>query len=409
MEFARSRRQTSLAQDTGKAAATLVALTLLLAGAHATPGSVTPDKLGLIPDIWPKDRRALHAKLHPVYMRGGDVMPLLREHGVHPEFLARLADAPSGPLLANRLAHSATLAAPYLKSEQRALLEVLVPGVDGAQRALHQLKTQWTAKPQALGAADSGVDARVAIAALDRSILEIEKRFWRVVGYTLTPAQRTGMHPLLPQSHTIPADVLGHVYQLPGFTASQATRLQAFLEQYQSESAADAAALQRANRAAAEPNLSAEEKAKRQAEALRIGTRVEDLYRRVIEDSLKIYTPAQIAALDSIPPHVTPAERLANPADILKGMVLSPDQKKKVDALGKKLLAAYAPIDKEFYAKHAKLQGGEMGSESPQTMNMAMVYHGAVSKKIAVNEEIAREAVLHVLRADQLLAWIVSP
>ena len=409
MEHTHTRRQTQATRPARQAAAALVALTVLLAGADATPGTITPDKLPLIPDIWPKDRRALHAKLHPVYMRGGDVTPLLREHGVHAEFLSRLADAPSGPLLANRLAHGATLAAPFLKPEQRAILEVLVPGVDGAQRALHQLKTRWTTKPQSLSPAEGGVDVRLAIAELDRAILEIEKRFWRVVGYTLTPAQRHGIHPLLPQTHTIPSDILGHVYQLPGFTASQATRVQAYLEQYQSESAADAAALQRTNRAAAAPNLSAEEKAKLQAEALRLGTRVEDLYRRVVEDSVKIYTPAQLTALDSIPPHVTPAERLANPAVLLQGMVLSADQRKKIDALGKKLAAAYAPIDKEFYAKHAKLQGSEMGNESPQSMNMAMVYHGAVAKKVAVNEEIAREAVLRVLRPDQLLAWVVSP
>ena len=70
----------------------------------------------------------------------------------------------------------------------------------------------------------------------------LERRFWRLVMFTLTLDQRYELKSLLPQANQQPPNALGHLLLLEGLTPRQSTRLNALHKEYESEIAADAAA-----------------------------------------------------------------------------------------------------------------------------------------------------------------------
>jgi len=374
------------------------ALLLLCGAAAAAP--FDRRKLDLVPGVWPWDKRALAAKIHPLREDETRVYALLLEEGIDPVVVQQLEATGPGPLLLERYAHGIARRAPDLTPAQASLLARVVPAVDAAQLAL-------------VGARDrlaQGLDepaAKRLRAGCDRQVHEIEKRFWRVVLYALTTRQRAAIKPWLPPPYQMPPNVLGHVYQLPGLTGSQATRVRALTEEFQSENAADAAEAQRIRRRM--QGADAAERARLEKRLEVIGDRGARLFKRVLETGMSIYTPEQLEAANALVPLLAPEERAQHPGTMIGQMALEPEQHVRLSALG-------ARIEKRVREAQARLQErlkesgqGELGTDSPQMTTMQMMHGNAAAERLQAQEEAAREAVLEILEPEQVASWVVTP
>jgi hypothetical protein len=355
---------------------------LLLAGAAAA-APLTPEKLQLIPGLYPRERRELARKLAPLMGKEEGVREALVLAGVDEKVSERLASLHPGPLLVERYSHGLVLELPDLTAQQRELFRHLHPSV---------LAAQWALVGQRRQLEQDGSN---------RSILEIEKRYWRVVGYALTVKQRAALHPWLPQQYQRPPNLQAHVFQAPGLTPSQASRIQALITEYGSETAADTAEIQRLQ---ADKEMEAAPKRK----AIEAATdRVAAVLRAVVERSHRILTPEQIRHIDALPPLLTPGERNQT-ANYVKQMGLRPEQTERLEKLAAEVMAK---VKAEQARAREKLGGmqGELGGDSPQAMTMMMMQQNVNATRMLAMEEAAQVAVLEILDKRQVLGWVITP
>ena len=381
------------------------ALALLLLASSAAASPLTPEKLGLIPELFPDQRRDLMREAVPLLRQNKDVTDLLVAAGVERDFIRRLEEVAPGPLLVERFSHRLVFEAPDLTEAQRALFGHLLPSVDAAQVAL------WAHRDRLLGQMNLPADdpMRQQIAnGTNAQIRDIEKRFWRVVQYALTVDQRAALHKLYPQPYARPPDLQGHIYQLPGLTPSQATRVRALMEELQSESAADNAEISRLGVLLRNRDLKPEERAELQAQHDAAVDRASDTARRIVEEGRKIFTDDQVRHLDACVPMLAPYEVRQHPGPFLMEMAPTPEQAARLKELGDGIGKRTQEIQKETREKVKGLQG-EVGAESPQAMTMQMMQQGAQAELVLAYDEAARTAVLEVLEPKQILGWIVTP
>ena len=377
------------------------AVLLLLATAAAAAPPITPDKLGLIPGLWPWDRRALHKKVEPLLKQGKDIRPVLLEAKIHPGVVERMAEVKSGPMLKERYAHPLVFRVKDITVKQRDLFERLVPATEAAQRSL------WVHRDKmAKGVTDRAFRERV-ISSHNSQINAIEIRFWRIVGYAFTIDQKASIKRLYPETYNNPPNILGHVYQLPELTASQASKIRALATEFGSESAADTAEGGRLARELANPKLPAKDRARLTKEQQDLGDKLARRLKRIIELSLPIYTPEQIKHIDALVPMVSPADRGRHPGELFKGIQLTPGQQQEGHKLGAWLRERYQANQKELQARLGKMPN-EIGEDSPQKTMMAGMHANAHAKNLAAMETVGRQAVLDVLTPQQVAAWVVS-
>ncbi len=352
---------------------------VLVGGALAAP--LTPEKVELIPGLYPRERRELGRKL---VGRAEGVREALVEHGIDARVAERIERLPPGPLLVERYAADLPLAAPDLSPGQRELLEHLHPAVLAAEWALIVQRDRLLP-----GLKDEPTKRQVA-ESFDQQVRAIEHRYWRVVGAVLTEEQRVAIHPLLPQPYVRPPDLPGHVYQAPGLTVAQAGRIRALIVEFESESAADTAEIRRLK-----------EGPERDAAIDRIG----ELLRRIVEQANTILTPAQLRYIDGLPPLVGPNER---GGEFVLEMSLTPEQLER----GKPLIEETKRKVEEARRRaeeRAREMAGELSGESPQSMAMQMMQAEAAGDAARIVEEAARKALLEIVDKRQVLAWVVSP
>lgn len=354
-------------------------LFLFVGGAAAAP--LAPEKIELIPGLYPKQRRELAKRL---VGRAEGVREALVEAGVDPRVAERIDRLPPGPLLVERYAADLPLAAPDLTPSQRELLEHLHPAVLAAEWALVIERDRLLP-----GIQDEPTKRQIA-ESFDRQVREIEHRYWRVVGTVLTEDQRAAIHALLPQAYFRPPDLPGHVYQAPGLTVAQAGRIRALIVEFESESAADGAEVRRLK-----------EGPERDAAIDRIG----ELLRKIVEQANTILTPAQLRYIDALPPLVGPGER---GGEFVLEMNLTPEQMER----GKPLIEeTKRKVEEARQRAEAKVRemAGEVSGESPQSMTMQMMQAEAAGEAGRVVEEAARKALLEIVDKRQVLGWIISP
>jgi len=384
----------------------LALIFLLAAATAAAPASFTREKLELLPGLWPDEHRVLVRKVMPDLAKGVDVAPALLEAGVAPRAVALLAELAPGPLLTERYAHRVLREAPDLDARQSALLEHLVRGAEAAEYEL-VVHREKLLKELAL-AADDPMRRRIQ-ESYERQIREIEKRLWRVAGWALTLEQRIALKRLYPPAYARIPNLQGHVYQLPDLTASQAARVAAIVAEYESESAADGAEVQRLQARLRDPKLPAEERTALQAKVEAASDRVVALARSITERGRAILTEAQAAEIDGLVPLQGPEDRRRNPAEyLLPRLGVTPEQQAALQSLA----AAAAAKVKDAQAAAAGdrgAMGGDMGSDSPQAMTMRMIGARAEGRAVRAMEEAVHAAVLDVLSPRQLLAWVLAP
>lgn len=354
-------------------------LFLFVGGAAAAP--LTPEKIELIPGLYPKQRRELVQKLAG---RSEGVREALVEAGIDPRVAERIDRLPPGPLLVERYAAELPLAAPDLTPAQRGLLEHLHPAVLAAEWALVVQRDRLLP-----GLKDEPTRRQVA-ESFDRQVREIEHRYWRVVGTVLTEEQRVAIHPLLPQPYVRPPDLPGHVYQAPGLTVAQAGRIRALIVEFESESAADGAEIRRLK-----------DSPERDAAIDRVG----DLLRKIVEQANTILTPEQLRYIDGLPPLVGPGER---GGEFVLEMGLTPEQQERGKPLVEETKRKVEEARRRAEEKVREMQG-EVSGESPQSMAMQMMQQGAAGEAARVVEEAARKGLLEIVDKRQVLGWIISP
>jgi hypothetical protein len=354
-------------------------LFVFFSGAAAAP--LTPEKIELLPNLYPKQRRDLVKRLAG---RSEGVREALVEAGVDPRVAERIDRLPPGPLLVERYAADLPLAAPDLTPAQRELLTHLHPAVLAAEWALVVQRDRLLP-----GVQDEPTKRQIA-ESFNQQIRAIEHRYWRVVGTVLTEEQRVAIHPLLPQPYVRPPDLPGHVYQAPGLTVAQAGKIRALIVEFESESAADTAEIRRLK-----------EGPERDAAIDRIG----DLLKRIVEQANTILTPEQLRYIDGLPPLIGPGER---GGEFVLEMNLTPEQM----ALGKPLIEeTKRKVEEARQQAEEKVREmqGEVSGESPQSMTMQMMQAEAAGDAARIVEEAARKALLEIVDKRQVLGWIISP
>jgi hypothetical protein len=370
---------------------------LVMAGVTAA-APLTPEKLQLIPGLYPRERRELARKLAQLMGKEEGVREALVLAGVDEKVCERLDSLHPGPLLVERYSHGLVLELPDLSERQRELFNHLHPSVLAAQWSL-----MWQRRKleQDEGLKKDEILRRRILDASNRSIREIEKRYWRVVGYALTVEQRAALHKWLPQQYQRPPNLQAHVFQAPGLTPSQASRIQALITEYGSETAADTAEIQRLQ---ADREMDAAQKQK----AIEAATdRVADVLRSVVERSHEILTPDQIRHIDALPPLLTPGERNQT-ANYVKQMGLRPEQMKRIEKLATEIMAKVRAAQGRAREKLGGMQG-ELGGDSPQAMTMQMMQQNVNATRMLAMETAAHTAVLEILEKRQILGWVLTP
>jgi hypothetical protein len=355
------------------------AIFLFVAAAAAAP--LTPEKIELIPGLYPKERRELARKLAG---KSEGVREALVEAGVDPRVAERIERLPPGPLLVERYAADLPLLAPDLTQQQRELLEHLYPAVLAAEWALIRQRDRLLP-----GLKDEPTRRQVA-ESFDQQVRAIEQRYWRVVGTVLTLDQRAAIHPLLPQQYHRPPDLQGHVYQAPGLTLAQAGKIRALIVEFESETAADSAEIRRLK-----------DGPERDAAIDRVG----ELLKRIVEQAHVILTKEQMRYIDALPPLVGPGER---GGEFVLEMGLSPEQMERAKPLIEETKRRIEEARQKAEASVREMQG-EISGESPQAMTMQMMQQGASGDAARIVEEAARKGLLEILDRHQVLGWIVSP
>lgn len=328
----------------------------------------------------------------------------LLDAGLTEEQLERLRRMPTGPARYERYNHGVVLEAPDLTAEQRVVLEHLVAATGAAQLALVANREQL----------ERGIDKkqdlvrRQIASRTNRQFYETEKRFWRVVYFALTPAQMRAVRQLLaPRSQGIP-QVREQMMTLPGLTPSQGSRITAAFTEHDSERSADTAVVRRVRELLRDKKLDP---------ATRKGYEKErgDAYRRLgaIDNAFRerlraILTQEQRDALNAAPPMLSLGERNRSPAEMLRGLQTTGEQRHRVDALNREAGKFRQELQKSQREAAGAMMGADLGPESPQQMTMMVMYRGAQEKMQTQYREFGRKIVLEILTPPQLAAYVVG-
>ena len=335
--------------------------------------------------------RALDEELAPALALAIDT---LEDPVIDPPLLAHVRAAPEGPHRALRYAMGLVLRVEGVPEAPRALLAALLPRVEGALLSLE-------AQKRALGAQPETAARGASLARLDGELRRIESRWWRLVDYTVPEAARVELHRRLPTSHQQIETALQHAYAVPGLTASQGARLTAVLKEIESEAAPDQALTKRLEREA------------RESQGLRVAAdlraardRLVKLQRWAVDEAKRIFTPAQWAALEAIPPRVTLEDRRQTSPQVLAGTRLSPEQQGRLaawrDALG--------PAREAFQAK--RMQAGArmagMSPDAPERAAAQMELAAVIADGNGIQRTFNGRCFLELLTVEQTTHWVLG-
>ncbi|MEM8882456.1 MAG: hypothetical protein AAGD14_00130 [Planctomycetota bacterium] len=351
---------------------------LLLAGsAFAEP--LSNAKFALVPWRWPGAKNELYVLRTQTPPR--QLSEALVKAGIDERAMALLLATPEGPRLAARYTHRLPTALRDVDARQKALLTMLAASVDGAQLTLHHARA----------AADTEQRRKI-----DQRILELERRFWLLVTHTLRPAQRAALKLLLPETHVHPPNGIGHLFLLPGLTASQATRSIALLTEFESDTAPDVAAAQR------------HRKKGEHGQALPYDRRVQDRYRLLFDDFREVLTEAQWIEVRGLMPFVTPEARKQGLPGIASMPGVRAEQRRRLETMRKELEALARKHNAEAHAQRQKLEK-DVGPDSAMAMMTTMTQPAADAKTTAALAQAAHEAIVEILDPEQVVLWLLRP
>jgi|GEM_PF-4102269 len=329
----------------------------------------------------------------------------LAKAGIPAGSLERARRAQGGPYRAERFGRSllldllqpVTIPVP----PQRELFERLVPHVDGAVLALN-------AEIERLKAATgSDAESRQALAQeLEQRRREIERRFWRLVYWTLPEEQRYELAKRLPHELQKRDDGIGHVYLVKGLTPSQGVAFKALLLEIEAEAAADGSEIKRAQDALASGTLSPEDKRLHEASLRDTQKRLVDIQLRARDQGRTLFTPEQVREIKALPPYLSGSERTRLVQETLREIPTTADQQTALAALGRRYVEAKQRFERGALDIQRRLK--DAGPDSPEREMAEMMYAGLAGEGAAALREAHGEVFLTILTPDQVEAWVLG-
>ena len=327
------------------------------------------------------------------------------EAGLSEEQVATLKRMPRGALREERYNHGVLLDVRGLTGEQRALLENVVTSADAAQSAITAQKQHLV---RGLDKSDKTLHRHLT-STCDQQCREIERRFWRVAYYALTPDQMRAARGLVSPRYANVPEYRRQFYLLPGVAPTQANRIRALFAELDSEAAADNAAMRRIRTQLRDKKLAKEQRAelyRRNAEA---GRRAGLIARQTRAAVWEILTPAQQDAFRALPPRLNIGDRTRAPWEVARAMRLRPGQLARVRALQNGANRERKATRKAKKADVADLEKAGLGPESPQMMMMEMARQDTQGRLTEQRRRVGHLLFLKVLDPEQVAAWIVAP
>lgn len=348
------------------------------------------------------ERASLQKRIPPLY---AEMFKRFREAGLDAAAIQRLRRMPRGVLHQERYNHGVVLEAPDLTAAQRALIERCVASVDAAQRILH-------VQHKYLGGVMKELDPTLR-RQFDGSFYnqrqQMERRFWKMIYYALTPKQMVAVRALLSNRYRNIPQLDQQMYLLPGMSASQANRIRARFTEHESEVAADRAEQRRLSRKLRDKSLSKPDRQKFQVEVRDCNQRLYALNARFRDDLRAAVSTDQLEALRSLAPMMNVGERYQGLRPILQQMSLDPAQSRTVAEMRRAMQKEQRKIRSEAGREMAGMRGADLGPESPQQMTMQMAQRRATSKSLAMVRARGRRVLLEVLEPDQVVNWVIAP
>lgn len=339
------------------------------------------------------------ADLAPLMKR---VVEACREHELSDELLAHMqATAPTGPLRTARYAQGLVLYVLDERSALRPLFQRVVPATEGALLALEAQKKPLQSSLAQSGMADK--DIAPIVAALDRQIRAIEKRFWRLVDYVVPESDRAAIHRMLPTAYQKQEDILSHLYALPDLSASQAVRLQGVLVEFEAETAPDTALTRRLQEALRSKDSDAKDRVRFRADMAAAGNRITSLHRDATDEAKRILTSAQWTQLEAIPPRVSLGDRRQTSPQILAG--LQRVDRERLASMRAELAGIRAEIRAKKRAAAAK--GKDYGPDSPQMTSMQMAMANVDAQANVLQRRFNGRLFTELLSIDQAVLWVI--
>lgn len=349
------------------------------------------------------DLVALSKQMAPMLL---EVEALLAKQGIGPDAFARLHDAPKGPHREERYAHELVRRLPSLTPEQRRVFDPLVPAVEGACFALLAQRDR-ARRPGGGGeaAGDKALSERMAEAA-EAQLRTMERRFWRVVDYTLSSAQKREVRRSLPSKLRAFENGIQHLFLLPGLTPSQGARLKALLIEIDSEAAPEASEARRLEQELKDAALSGDDRSAKQTQLRAVQRRVLALQLDAKRRAEEILTPDQLAEYEAIPPLVTAQDR----SEQLKGALARMDLSLEQTAMLKDLVARNEAKKHELEAASRDVQRMKdgMSPESPEQTTMEMMGASVASRTQLALRAAGSELFLRILSPQQVTGWVVT-
>jgi len=324
----------------------------------------------------------------------------LDDDAIDQPLLGHIAAAPAGPLRVGRYAAGIPLFVDGWTGEGRALIEYVVPRLEGALLALdgeRENHRRFAAKHEI-----DDVKQQAWNAASAQRLRGIEKRYWRLIDYVVPESARAAIHRRLPSAYQRIETVLQHVYALPGLTASQGTRVRALLEEIQAQAAPDSALMKRLQGRGG----SAEDRRAAQTQLREAQHRIMALQRWAVTESRRVLSKAQWTALEAIPPRVSLADRKQTSPQILAGVDLTSTQRQKLTTM-RESLGAYRRAYSERRLKAGARMAG-MGPDSPQRARAEMAMANVVADGNVVQRRFNGRVFLELLTPAQVVRWVLG-
>lgn len=325
-------------------------------------------------------------------------------HGVDGKLIAYMNHAPKGAGRLERYSHGLVLLLDDLDTAQRALFERVVPQVDGAYAAITAQKERTL-----LALKQSKLDkdeVRAVSRTFDRQLRVVDQRLWTLVDLVLTREQKVVIWKALPQRMKRKSQPVEHLYQLPGLTPSQATRLKSALTEMEQEASPDQAAVKRIANQLRDRKLPKAERDRLTKERSEAYKRLSELRRFSTKATQSILTKDQWLDYLAIPPRLSTNERSGSYNRVLQGFKPTAAQNAKMKALQKSLRAERRAS--ALRMRELRRQTADYGPDSPQMMSMQMMMAGAKGESAASGRAYLRGMFTQVLTPGEVTRWVMG-
>ncbi len=337
-----------------------------LEGMRAAQG----DPSGDVAQAYARQSRVLRERLAPLLTRA---IELLDDEVIDTRLLARVRAVAPGPLRAERHAMGLITFVEGVPDETRALFAHVLPRVEGALRVIDEEPVRR----------------------------EIERRYWRLVDYTVPEAARARIHRRVPTSHQKHETVLQHLFALPGLSASQAVRLRGVLEEVQAQASPDQALIKRLQ------TTQEGEPRERQRQIQAATHRVVALQRWAATEAKAILTAAQWVAFEAIPPRVRIEDRKATSVALLADVTLTDAQRTRLAAMRDELGSYRATYRSKRLEAAAGMQG--MDADDPGMAAAQMAMANVEAEGNVVQRRFNGRVLRELLTPDQVVTWVLAP